>query len=91
MLLNNEQNAAQKTEYEEKIKSAKEHLNKLKNPSAEDRKDFENINKEAKAIAPYAKFEGTLNADKTELTIEKCPMRNNDHTFKVERVVFKKR
>ena len=91
MLLNNGQNAAQKTEYEEKIKSAKEHLNKLKNPSAEDRKDFENIKEEAKTLEAYAKFEGTLNDDKTELTIEKFPVRNNDHTFKVERVVFKKR
>ena len=31
------------------------------------------INKAAEALLPYAKFEGMLNAEKTELTIEKFP------------------
>lgn len=33
MLLNNEQNAAKKTEYEEKIKSAKKHLKNWNKPN----------------------------------------------------------
>ena len=57
---------------------------------AEFEKDLEESRKRAKAILPHAKFEGTLNADKTELTIEKFPVLDKDGTCKVEKAVFKK-
>ena len=94
-LAKKEQDATKKKEYEDKIEKNKNIIKELKNLSPEKKAEFEKkieeMKKAAKAFEPYAKFEGTLNPDKTELTIEKCPMRNNDHTFKVERVVFKKR
>ena len=67
----------------------------MKNLSPEEKAEFEKedieeTKKAAKAFEPYAKFEGMLNADKTELTIEKFPVFDKDGTCKVEKTVFKK-
>ena len=94
-LAKKEQDATKKKEYEDKIERLKNDIKKLKNLSPEEKADFEKeeleeTKKAAKAFEPYAKFEGMLNADKTELTIEKFPVFDKDGTCKVEKTVFKK-
>ena len=94
-LLNTSENPEMRKEYEEEIKKAKEKIQEYKNMTQKEKDDWvvsmNGIKEEAKALEAYAKFEGTLNADKTELTIEKFPLIEKDFTCKVERVVFKKR
>ena len=94
-LAKKEQNATKKKEYEDEIESVKNDIKELNNMTTEEKAKFEKkleeVKKAAKAIAPYAKFEGTLNADKTELTIEKFPVLDKDGTCKVKKVIFKKR
>ena len=95
-LLKKEQDAEKKKEYEARIKKAKGDLEIAKNLSPEEKdeyaEDVEASKKAAKALEPHAKFDGTFNADKTELTIAKCPVLKNDFTtVEVKPVVFKKR
>ena len=93
-LAKKEQDATMKKEYEDRIESVKNSIQELKNLSPEKKaeleKELEAMKEAAKSIAPYAKLEGTLNADKTELTIEKFPVLDKDGTCKVEKTVFKK-
>ena len=94
-LLKKEQDAEKKKEYEARIKKAKGDLEITKNLSPEEKngyaKGVEASKKAAKALEPHAKFDGTFNADKTELTIAKCPVLKNDFTVEVKPVVLKKR
>ena len=94
-LLKKEQDAAKKKEYEKAIKEVKEYLKTLKNPSPEFKdeiaKDIESCKKFANALEPYAKFDGTLNVDKTQLTIANFPVRNKDDIYEIKEAVFKKK
>ena len=94
-LAKKEQDTTKKKEYEDKIEKTKNIIKELKNLSPEEKaeleKELEESRKRAKAILPHAKFEGTLNDDKTELTIEKFPVLDKDGTCKVKKVIFKKR
>ena len=94
-LLKKEQDAAKKKEYEEAIESLKKYLEYLKNLSSEEKdeiaKKIEPDKKAAKALEPHAKFDGTFNTDKTELTIEKFPVIKDNLTVEVKEVVLKKK
>lgn len=93
-LSNKEQNEIKKKEYKKQIDMIKQGIEKLKNlpPEEKDKytKGIEAFKKIAKAFEPYAKFDGTLNTDKTELTIEKFPVQKAGLTVEVKKVVFKK-
>lgn len=93
-LAKKEQDATKKKEYEDQIERIKNGIKGLNDMTTEEKAEFEKelneSRKLAKAILPHAKFEGTLNDDKTELTIEKFPVLDKDGTCKVEKAVFKK-
>ncbi len=51
---------------------------------------LETQKKLANALKPYAKFDGTFNDTKTELTVEKFPIMKEDGTVEEIKAVFKK-
>ncbi|UTC48664.1 hypothetical protein [Treponema vincentii] len=61
------------------------------NNGSNQRNTIEPYKQVAKALEPYAKFDGTFNTDKTELTIEKFPVIKDNLTVEVKEVVLKKK
>ena len=94
-LVKKEQDATKKKEYEDQIERIKNSIKGLNDMTTEEKAEFEKELEEsrklAKAILPYAKFDGTFNADKTELTIEKFPVIKDNLTVEVKEVVLKKK
>lgn len=84
-----ESDPQKKEDLETELTEKRRTLDQYKNRTDEEKKDRQkwasNMKRMSAALEPHAKFSGTFNADKTELTIENLPVYDPD-TNKVNKV-----
>lgn len=95
-----EQDEARRASLQKDLLKGKDHLEKIKNPSAEYKTMFAtelaHLKEVVATLEPFAQFTGTLNDAKTELSIEKFPVekynvRDRTSTWETEKITFKKK